>query len=84
MTKQEINKLRKYIKSRIKTMETGRFYDLYILGKFFTVQKVKNNLYGLYEDLNLLDMLTEYKFYTKHNLINTMINEIEKEGSNNE
>lgn len=78
MTKQEINTTKKYIKSRIKTMQLDCKYTIYVKGTFFEVVKLRSNLYLLLTIDNMFPELENIKGYTKHNLINAMINEIER------
>ena len=69
---------RKELKAFLKRMKAGRTYEYDLKGKVISIIKYNENKYGLAEcEPNLLNMLFEYKIYTKHNLINLLLNEEE-------
>ena len=74
MTKQE---MKERVETRIKTMLPGEWYTFYLEGSFFDVCKTKDNTYLMCSDELLSDLL-DIKEYTKQELINAMINEIER------
>ena len=72
-----MDKLRKEIKSFLKRMETYDIRTFTYNDKSFLIIKRANNKYELIDNDLLID-LSDSKIYTKHNLINAMINEIER------
>ena len=65
---------RKELKAFLKRMTPGITYEYEIKGKIYSIIKYTDNKYGLSEcEPNLLNMLFEYKMYTRHNLINYLI-----------